>query len=1028
MNFRTHLGMIGVLFSLVLYVTGLAEEIRFNRDIRPILSDNCFACHGPDKNGRQAELRLDERSAAIQSKAILPGEPKTSQLIHRIEATNPDTVMPPPSSGKKLSDKQRQLLKEWIAQGAEYEAHWSFLPVPPEVDVPTPTDFADWCTNNVDRFVAAQWQAHKLTAASSATKGQWLRRVSIDLTGLPPTSAELTSFEQDNTPESYETVVDRLLKSEAYGERMANMWLDVARYADTFGYQNDVTMEVWPWRDWVIRAFNSNLPYDQFVTWQTAGDMLPNATLDQKLATAFHRLHRQTNEGGSVVEEFRIANIADRTTTTGTAFLGLTLECARCHDHKYDPIKQKDFYRFSAYLSNIDELGVYAHFTQATPTPALLLYQGDQEQQHQRLKEESINAMREWRSTVETAKTEMKNLPDRLITELPPPPPPDFYFDLEGDRAGIVGNCTRCNGDDEIKVKESPEFGRGDPFSLAIWVQPAVQQARMIVLHQSVAAEDSAFRGMQLTIDDGHPEFSLIHFWPGNAMRVRTKQKIPVREWTHLTITHDGSGHANGVQIFINGVQVEFDIERDQLTRDFKHRSEWGDSSVGTVRMSLGARFRDIGFRDGLVDDLRVFKYQLSAAEVASTYGVTNLDKKAIPLTVEMATEHYWLRSHDAAKTAYEKRLAAIRAENDMVTRVREVMTMRTALVPRETFVLHRGDYFARRDQVAPGTPDQFDFQAQGQDRLALARWLVDDRNPLVSRVIVNRFWHLFFGRGIVASLEDFGSQGTPPSHPELLDYLSRTLIQEGWDLKKLCRRIVLSATYRQSSTPVDPSHYQSDPDNVWLARGPKHRLSAEQVRDAALFASGLLVRKIGGPSVMPYQPPGLWEEAGTGKSYKQSTGEGLYRRSLYTFWKRTAPPPTMLSFDATSREVCTAKRELTTTPLQALILLNDPQYVEAARVLAELLVKQFPEQTNARWGEAMRCLISRDPSEQESAIMNDLYAAQLAYFEEDSSRAHQLLKIGERARDESLPVAPLAATTIVIEMLMSYDEFMMKR
>ncbi len=1020
-------------FCMVLLTFGfgpsMAEDVSFNRDIRPILSDKCFLCHGPDEHGRQADLRLDDRQSAIDYGAITPGDPSASLMIERMESSDEDVVMPPPDSGKTVSPEELAIVKAWIAAGAEYQKHWSFVPVPETVRLPETPGAEDWARSDLDRFVFATLRARGLQPAREADKSQWMRRVCFDLTGLPPTTEQLDAFLQDNSPAAYELAIDRLLESEAYGERMANMWLDVARYADTFGYQNDVAMEVWPWRDWVIRAFNDNLPYDQFVQWQTAGDLLPNATRDQKLATAFNRLHRQTNEGGSIPEEFRQANVADRTTTNATAFMGLTFECARCHDHKYDPILQKDFYRLSAYFADIDELGLYSHFTFSAPTPALLLYEGNQESQHTAALQEIARCEARWRQVIDQSTAYWTEHADQLIQVLPCPPQPDFAFPLDGDQPGVVGQATLCNGDDEIPCKETPQFGRHDPVSFSLWIKPAVNQPRMIVLHQSVAAEDSAFRGLQITIDNGHPEMSLIHFWPGDALRVQTTETIPVGEWTHLATTYDGSGRAAGLRMFINGRLAAVQVVRDQLTRDILHRSEWHDMNVGQVELALGARFRDIGFRDGVLDDLQVFQRQLSDAEVAAIFSAVDASTEPTVLTDAMRIQHKLLTADDAFQAAAEELLAARRRENEIMTGVRQIMTMRTAIAPRKSYLLHRGAYDDRGEEVEPGTP-AFLF-ANGlapQTRLGLAQWMTDQNHPLVSRVIVNRFWHLFFGRGIVASLEDFGSQGSPPTHPELLDWLARRLMDDGWDLKQLCRHIVLSATYRQSSIPRDLSLLDSDRDNRWLARGPKHRLSAEQVRDAALLASGLLVKKIGGPSVMPYQPEGLWEESGTGKKYTQATGEGLHRRSLYTFWKRTAPPPSMLTFDATSRETCTAKRELTTTPLQALVLLNDPQYVEAARVLAEELVAKFHDNLTARWAEVFRRLVSRSPSDRELAIVDALYNEQLSYFRMHPENATAFLEVGEATASNTLPADEMAATTVVVEMLLSYDETMMKR
>jgi Protein of unknown function (DUF1553)/Protein of unknown function (DUF1549)/Planctomycete cytochrome C/Concanavalin A-like lectin/glucanases superfamily len=1008
--------------------TALADQqISFNRDIRPILSEYCFACHGPDANHREADLRLDDRDAAVDHGAIVPGKPDESTLVERVHSDDPDSVMPPPKGGKKLSDDQKKLLSDWIEQGSEYQKHWSFEPVPECVAIPKVHD--NWPRNGIDHFVARSLKEKEFTRANEADRATWLRRVKFDLTGLPPSLNELDAFLNDESSDAYDTVVDRLLTSKTYGERMANMWLDVARYADTFGYQNDVAMEVWPWRDWVISAFNQNMPYDQFLTEQIAGDLLPNATQDQRLATTFNRLHRQTNEGGSVAEEFRITGINDRTTTAGTAFLGLTLECSRCHDHKFDPIKQSDFYRLSAYFSDIDEFGLYSHFTFSQPTPAMLLYQGDERKQHESAINELQQAQADYERMVRDATSRWKKHQDTLTSTLPEPRSPVVHIPLDGSADGMVGKATVCNGDDEIVCEGAPEFGRTSPFSFSLWVKPAANKPRMLVLHQSVAAEDSGFRGLQITIDDGHPEFSMIHFWPGNAVRIRSRDAIPTNEWTHVVITHDGSGKADGLRLLINGQLCEVDVKRDELTRDIRHRKEWGDMNVGKVKMALGARFRDIGFRDGLVDDLMVFDVQLSLAEVASLYHKIRPAAEPNSLDAEISLDHHLLTADETVRVSRDNLQSARQRENEVVTGVREIMVMRHFNGAPATHVLTRGEYAEKAERVDAGTPEFLSsIPIQGNDRLALARWMTDPRNPLTARVIVNRMWYLFFGRGIVVSLEDLGSQGNPPSHPELLDYLARSLMDEGWDLHSLCRQIVLSATYRQSSVASNPRDYERDPDNVWLARGPKHRLSAEQLRDATLSASGLLVNNVGGPSVMPYQPAGLWEEAGTGKSYQQSTGDGLYRRSLYTFWKRTSPPPSMITFDATSREGCTARRELTTTPLQALVFLNDTQFVEASRVLAERVIENHGDKIDGRWDELFRRLISRSPTDKELKILNDLYVEQLAYFEADLSRVDEFLNVGTRPISESLDRAQLAATSVVAQTVIAYDETIMLR
>ena len=1032
------------------------EQIRFNRDIRPILSDTCFSCHGPDKHGRQADLRLDVRENAIEQGAIEPGQSSASAIIARILSHDPTEVMPPPKTGKKLSAGQIELLQRWIDQGAEYEAHWAFVPVPRTLALPSPPEaWTKWPRQDLDTFVLDKLLRQHMEPAVPAEPLRWLRRVRLDLTGLPPTEEEIDQITADPSDASRERIVDQLLRNPAFGERMANMWLDVARYADTFGYQADVNMEVWPWRDWVINAFNQNLPYDQFVMWQIAGDLLPNATDDQRLATTFNRLHRQTNEGGSIEEEFRQVYIADRSVTAGTAFLGLTLECSRCHDHKYDPILQRDFYSFAAYFADIDEHGLYSHFTRGTPTPALSLYTPEQKQQHLEL----LNTISDLESRLaillanrrETwlAKRSLVNEePASLFSEAPQTP---WTFPLDGSEPGVFGTSTRFNGDDAVSFalhvpdgddpnkKRQIQLGRPDAFSISLWVKPEQHADRVVLVHQSQAAEDSAFRGLQLVLQQGKPQFSLIHFWPGDAMRVEAVDAIPVHQWTHLGVSYDGSSHASGARLFVNGRLVDTVVDRDQLTRDFRHRSEWGDSSAGSLPIAVGARFRDIGFRDGCMDELQIFPRELNPVEMARLFakspGANEVEKQA----AIQAAILQWDPSSLQGDPEYDALMTSLRdarhRENELVVHVRQIMAMASAKKPRTTYVLERGAYDAPREAVAPnpiaaagGGQSRSSQVDAPSDRLQLARWMVDEQNPLVSRVAVNRFWSLFFGRGLVASLEDFGSQGQPPTHPELLDAVARRFMSQGWNVKQLCKEIVLSATYRQSSTARDPAWEQSDPDNRWLARGPKHRLAAEQVRDAALFASGLLVPTIGGPSVMPYQPEGVWEEAGTGKSYQQSQGEGLYRRSMYTFWRRTAPPPSMLAFDATSRETCTARRETTTTPLQALVLLNDPQYIEAARAVAERAIQKHPQDRSARWNAMAARLISRPLAEKEQGVLEKAYLEQQSYFQAAPASAAEFLKIGHRPVDASIDPVDLAATCVVAETLMCFDEFVMKR
>jgi hypothetical protein len=546
----------------------------------------------------------------------------------------------------------------------------------------------------------------------------------------------------------------------------------------------------------------------------------------------------------------------------------------------------------------------------------------------------------------------------------------------------------------------------------------------MIVVHRSRAAEDSAFRGYSLVLDDGHPVVSLVHFWPGNAIQIYAADAIPVHEWTHLAVTYDGSSGAARLGLYVNGRRVMTEVVRDKLTRDIVHRAEWGDYDAGNVQLSLGARFRDVGFKQGAVDDFFVYDRELSPLEVAAVAGAAMPDDDAARFA------HYLLRG-DAEYQSAAAELQKLRTEeNDLIGQVRQIMVMQELPYRRPTYILARGAYDAPREAVLPDTPAGiFPMPAEyPRDRLGFARWLVEERNPLTARVAVNRLWQTFFGRGLVATSEDFGSQGDLPSHPELLDWLARRFMDSGWNVQELCRLIVLSATYRQSSTPRDTKLYALDPDNRLLARGPRHRLSAEQIRDNALAVSGLLAAKVGGPSVFPYQPAGLWEESGTGKSYHQSTDEGLYRRSLYTFWRRTSPPPTMTTFDAPSREYCLARRERTGTPLQALALLNDPQFVEAARVLAEKLIKQYPDDVSARATAAFRLLTGSAPTEREKTILTRLYETQRTRFDGHAEDAAHYVAAGESPRDASLDAVDHAATTALVQALLSFDECVTKR
>ena len=1050
-----------IVFCAVVVTCSAADttKLDFNFQIRPLLSDRCFRCHGPDSAARKAKLRLDQRDGALKEledgmAVVKPGDLAHSELIRRILTDNEDDLMPPSDSHLTLTAAEKELLKRWVLEGAEYKPHWSFIPVQPVT--PPASSKGDVWKNPIDVFVRARLEKEKLRVAPQASRETLIRRLALNLTGLPPTPAEIDSFVTDKSPDAYDKVVTQYLASPAYGERMAMDWLDLARYADTYGYQNDMERDMSAWRDWVIKAFNENLSYDKFLTWQLAGDLLPNATREQRIATAFNRLHRQTNEGGSIDEEFRTEYAADRVNTVGTAMLGLTMECARCHDHKFDPIRQRDYFSMFAFFNSIDESGTYSHFTQATPTPNEKLWPPGREKAYGELKARIATEEQQLAKVARSATNSFQLWSRKGIVKLPPPLA-HFKFDsvvsnttpdtvstnvakLE-DEPMIADGVVKFSGDNQVVLKSVKTFLRADAFSFSLRIKPTEKQDRAVLLHQSKAGPDAGSRGFELTLDHGKPFFGLIHFWPGNAVAVRAKQSLPSNEWSQLTVTYDGSSRASGIKIYRDGALLETEVVRDNLTKDISYADEWKDRYAKQPPLTLAARFRDSGFKNGLMDDVQVFDVELTAGEITTALGRAEIVPPAAPndtnavarVASRPATQalfDYFLARRDEPYQAARAELKTLREEeNKLLYDIPEIMVMEELPQPRETHRLNRGAYDAPAEVVQRDAPDWLlPFpKDQPRNRLGLARWMTDRKNPLTARVVVNRVWRMHFGRGLVATQEDFGSQGKLPTHPELLDWLANWFVENKWDLKALHELIVTSATFQQSSQ-TKPEIVERDPENKLLTRGPKIRLLAEQIRDGALASSGLLNRKIGGTSVKPYQPAGLWEATGTGKTYAQDRGENLYRRSLYTFWKRTAPPPSMLTFDAMSREVCTAKRDTTATPLQSLVLLNDPQFIEASRVLGEKLLKQFPADEMARNREAFRSLTGRAPDKAEAKILAQLFSEQRNQFKFDVEGATKLLNTGESKWDKSLPPADFAAMTALVNAIMNFDEFVVGR
>jgi hypothetical protein len=1034
--------------SLAFAASGkLPVEVDYNFHIKPILSDRCYQCHGPDANARQADLRLDRHDARLgetvtEVAIIAPGAPDQSKLYRRISSAEEAVQMPPVDSKlPPLSEYEIALVRRWIEQGATWKEHWSFNPVE---ETPLPdVGQSTWVTTPVDHFVLAKLQRESIEPTRPATRETLLRRVTFDLTGLPPTVDQIKQYLSDLPGDAYQRAVERLLESPSFGERMATHWLDLARYSDTFGYQVDRDRRVWPWRDWVIRAFNQNVPYDQFLTWQIAGDLLEASSDDQILATTFNRLHPQKTEGGSTPEEFRVEYVADRLHTLATGLLGLTLECSRCHDHKYDPITQREYYRLFAFFNNIDEAGLYSYHTTSTPTPTLVLADEatkakitdlDQRIEASAAQLESIGRQ-PW-TTFDAWLAERPTetlIPGRIgyfpfdemeegkLKNLDAPETPATTSTANQLVTGKQGRAVRLTGDDGVVTKVS-NFTRQQPFTVALWIQTPDWKERAVVWRRGKSWTDGGSRGYQLLLEEGCLSASLIHFWPGNAIRVKTRMPLRVQEWKHVAVTYDGSSSAGGLAIFVDGVREPVEVVRDNLTRSI----QGGEAD----HLVLGHRRRDRGFSGGLVDELQVFTRQLTSLEIAQLFDGQSLrlllGRSAEQLSVpeRQSLFQYYLSTVDPD---YRRQLADLKTnrqqKNEVENSTEEIMVMRELDKRRETYVLKRGMYDAPTDRVDPGTPSVLNRFPTGQprNRLGLARWLTDPKNPLTARVAVNQFWQLFFGTGLVRTTEDFGSQGELPSHPKLLDWLARDFVNSGWDVKHLLKQIVMSSTYRQSSR-VTTAQMAADPENRMLARGPSCRLPAEMIRDNYLAVSGLLVDRIGGPSVRPY------EVAVSFKPVDSEQGDALYRRSMYTYWKRTGPAPVMMTLDASKRDVCVVKREKTSTPLQALVLLNDPQLVEAARILGQKMVSESGGDANRLVDEMFLLLTSRHPEPREREILLQTYREQLTYFQKFPERATSFLKTGETPFREDLDAVQLAAAGVLAEMLLNYDACIIKR
>ncbi|MEO2032008.1 MAG: DUF1553 domain-containing protein [Planctomycetaceae bacterium] len=1049
------------------------DRVDFDRDIRRILSDNCFQCHGPAEENRAAELRLDRKASAFANAdgeaRIVPGMPSESELFRRVTAEDPDVRMPPHDSGRSLTAEQVELIGQWIRQGAEWKEHWSFAP--PSAPAEPEVQDRSWIRTPIDAFVLSRLEQEGLQHAPEAERTTLIRRVTLDLTGLPPTPEDVDAFLLDTTSDAWENVIDRLLDSSAYGERMAVRWLDLARYADTSGYQNDGPRDMWRWRDWVINAYNSNMPFDQFTIEQLAGDMLQDtpapgrtglgglelgdAALDRWIASGFNRNHRGNSEGGVDPDEYQVEYVVDRVDTTATVWLGLSMGCARCHDHKYDPITQSEFYQLFACFNNIPENGRALKdgnsppYIKAPTLPqrtrleklnkelAALRQQWNQKQsalnEAQSVWEQSL--VSDESSKEPAAGTLTEGLTVRLtldhdvansasVAEPAESTAPATATAVTANPAehlfgpGPLGNALLLNGKDPVEAGDIGTLDFMETFTLAAWVKP--ESDGTILSRKAPEAEG---QGYSIGISDGHVSVNLINRWLDDCIRLASVQSLKFGEWQHVAVTYDGTRQAAGVVVYINGAACDNDVHFDFLNQTIASEEPFRiGSGVTPLR--------------GAVDEVRIYDRCLAATDVSIMAAATSLtdiarmpaEQRSVPARRKL--QHSFIKL--AAPKEYGELSAQIRQKegerDQLVIEIPTAMVMHES-APRTTRILKRGQFDQPTTAVQPAVPEILTTgPTELQDgRVGLARWLVSGKHPLTARVAVNRYWEMFFGEGLVRSMEDFGSQGSRPSHPQLLDWLATEFVRSGWNVKQIHKTIAMSATYRQTST-TSAELRERDPKNELLARASRFRLSAEVVRDQALAASGLLFNKTGGPSVKTYQPAGLWKEIASTKEYELAKGHDLYRRSLYTYWKRTVGPPSMLTFDATTREMCTVRRARTNTPLQALALMNDVTYVEASRALAQRMIREGGTTDRNRVERGFRLVLARQPGLEESQILCESAARYQQQFEKSDDAAEQLLAIGESPVADGIPSRELATWTAVASVILNLDETVTRR
>jgi Protein of unknown function (DUF1553)./Protein of unknown function (DUF1549)./Planctomycete cytochrome C. len=1044
----------------------LPAKLSFNQTVQPILSENCYACHGPDPGGRKAKLRLDRAEFAYaphdkSGPAIIPGQPDKSPLVRKIEAKNPKDRMPPPEAHKALKPEQIVLLREWVKQGAVYEENWSFIAPKPE---PLPqVKKKEWVRNAIDNFILARLEKEGLSPSPEADKRSLIRRVTYDLTGLPPTPPEVEAFVADSSPDAYEKAVDRLLASPRYGEHRAHYWLDVARYGDTHGLHIDNFRYIWPYRDYVIRAYNQNKHFDRFVIEQLAGDMLPDKSLDSLMASAYVRAGISSGEGGTLTEELRVNNKRERTEAYGAAFLGLTVGCANCHDHKFDPITQKDFYRLTAFFNNLAENSF--NDDRNDWLPVLLVPKPENRAGY----EETFAKKAAIERQIHDRRAQAGSLVASWLAQPLGGPRPVSSEGLEvrlrfdegkGDgfansASGEKRNVATATGVPvlwgegtlfwpymrmEISTHlELPGVGEQDgskPFSVATWMRPHLRPNEPkdpnlpdgVILSRADANQDG--RGWQLIADKGKLKFVLAHKLPDEAIEVETPDRVlAVGQWSHLIATYDGSGKAAGVSLYVDGVPQFLTVLKDGLK----------ETASTIAPLEFGRTHPDSNpLRQTAFQDFRFYQRELSVVEAArlpfADY-VAEVGRKPMSQWSEdesHAVMEYYFGERDVPTLALKAQIALLDQELNRLAKDGDIeLISEEAPTLAYADVLNRGVFSARTERVRPGVPHFLPaLPAEASlDRLTLAKWTVSSENPLTARVTVNRMWSEIFGTGLVETTEDFGVMSARPSHPELLDWLALDFREHDWDVKRFYRQIVLSAAYRQSARTT-PELIEKDPKNRLLARGPRFRMDGEMIRDTALASSGLLVEKIGGPSVKPYQPPGVWEagshQVSDTKEYVQDHGDALYRRSLYTFWKRMATMPNMDALDVPVRDAACTRRQRTDTPLQALVLMNDPQWLEASRHLAERILNES-QHTDTRLNALGEILLSRPWKAGEKAVLEKALTKFETVYGQDTASAEKLLSVGESKRGTNLPAAELASWMLVASTAMNLDEVLNK-